>query len=170
LPKDNLVCAQLDEDPFNEAFRFVLPGYNVRPLELSGALGLQQLEKLPELIRGRRQNAAVFVNLFRDHPQLRIQQETGQSSWFGFALVLREDACITRNALVNALREAEIECRPIVAGNFQRNPVVQYMPHSVHGELRVANWIHDNGLFVGNHHYDISAELSHLKKVIDRVS
>lgn len=170
LPKDNLVCGQLDDDPFNEAFRFVLPGYNVRPLEMSGALGLQQLEKLPELIRGRRKNAETFVDLFRNHPQVRIQQETGESSWFGFALVLRDDARITRRDLATALREEGIECRPIVAGNFLRNPVIQYMPHTVYGDLPAANWIHDNGLFVGNHHYDITAELSHLKKVVDRLA
>jgi CDP-6-deoxy-D-xylo-4-hexulose-3-dehydrase len=170
LPKENLVCGRLDDDPFNEAFRFVLPGYNVRPLEMSGALGLCQLEKLPALVEGRRRNAEIFVDLFRNHSQLRIQQETGESSWFGFALVMREDARITRKALAAELREAEIECRPIVAGNFVRNPVIQHMPHTVFGDLPVANWIHDNGLFVGNHHYDISAELEQLKKVVDRLS
>jgi CDP-6-deoxy-D-xylo-4-hexulose-3-dehydrase len=83
---------------------------------------------------------------------------------------MREDARITRKALAAVLREAEIECRPIVAGNFVRNPVIQHMPHTVFGDLPVANWIHDNGLFVGNHHYDISAELEQLKKVVDRLS
>jgi CDP-4-dehydro-6-deoxyglucose reductase, E1 len=169
LPKDNLVCGPLDDDPFNESFRFVLPGYNLRPLEMSGALGLRQIDKLPELIRGRRKNAAIFADLFGNHAQLRIQHETGESSWFGFALILREDARIARKALAAALREEGIECRPIVAGNFLRNPVIQYMPHSVVGDLPAANWIHDNGLFVGNHHYDITAELEHLKSVVDRV-
>ena len=169
LPKDNLVCGPLDDDPFNEAFRFVLPGYNVRPLEMSGALGLRQLEKLPAMIAGRRKNANIFVDLFRNHPRVRIQQETGDSSWFGFALVLREDSRIGRKALADALRREEIECRPIVAGNFLRNPVIQYMPHTVYGDLREANWIHDNGLFVGNHHYDIGDELVRLKRIVDRV-
>ena len=169
LPRDNLVCGRLDDDPFNEAFRFVLPGYNVRPLEMSGALGLCQLEKLPGLIEGRRKNAAVFQDLFGNHPTLRIQQETGCSSWFGFALVLRDGARVTRNALATGLRDAGIECRPIVAGNFTRNPVIQHMPHTIHGTLTAADWIHDNGLFVGNHHYDVTAELHHLKAVIDRL-
>jgi CDP-4-dehydro-6-deoxyglucose reductase, E1 len=170
LPKDNLVCGRLDDDPFNEAFHFVLPGYNVRPLEMSGAVGLAQLEKLPDLIAGRRENAKVFTDMFRNHPALRIQHETGESSWFGFALILREEARVTRKTLVSALRAAGIECRPIVAGSFPRNPVMRYMPHSVYGELRAANWLHDHGLFVGNHHYDISAELGLLKETIDGIS
>jgi CDP-6-deoxy-D-xylo-4-hexulose-3-dehydrase len=145
----------------------VLPGYNVRPLEMSGALGLCQLEKLPGLISGRRRNGALFSRLFRDHPLIQIQQETGDSSWYGFSLVLRRGTGVTRKALVGALREAKVECRPIVAGNFLRNPVIRHMPHVVHGDLQEANWIHDNGLFIGNHHYDIPAELEHVKTVID---
>ena len=38
LPKFNHVCGEKSDDPFKESFRFVLPGYNVRPLELSGAI------------------------------------------------------------------------------------------------------------------------------------
>jgi dTDP-4-amino-4,6-dideoxygalactose transaminase len=166
LPKENLVCGRLDDDLFNESFRFVLPGYNVRPLEMSGALGSCQLDKLADLVAGRRRNAESFVKLFANHPYVSIQQETGASSWFGFSLVLREGAPVRRDALVAALCANEIECRPIVAGNFLRNPVVKHMPHTVHGELPVANWVHDNGLFVGNHHYNIDAELEHLHRVV----
>jgi CDP-6-deoxy-D-xylo-4-hexulose-3-dehydrase len=170
LPKDNLVCGTLDDDPFLESFRFVLPGYNLRPLELSGALGLRQLEKIPELIAGRRRNAKTFVDLFANHPRVRIQQETGESSWFGFSMVLREDSGITRTSLANALKAAGIECRPIVAGNFLRNPVIRYMPHTVHGTMRGADYIHDHGLFVGNHHYDVTSDLERLRTVVDQAA
>jgi CDP-6-deoxy-D-xylo-4-hexulose-3-dehydrase len=167
LPKDNLVCGTLDDDPFLESFRFVLPGYNVRPLELSGAIGLRQLEKIPDLIAGRRKNAKTFVEMFANHPRIRIQEETGESSWFGFSMVLREDSGISRAALAGALKAADIECRPIVAGNFLRNPVIRHMPHVVHGTMRAADYIHDHGLFVGNHHYDVTEGLERLKTVID---
>ncbi len=39
LPKENLVCGTKSDDFFEESFRFVLPGYNVRPIEMEGALG-----------------------------------------------------------------------------------------------------------------------------------
>ena len=51
LPKENLVTGTKSDDPFEESFKFVLPGYNVRPLEMSGAIGLQQLKKLPSFIK-----------------------------------------------------------------------------------------------------------------------
>lgn len=61
LPKVNHVVDKKSDDLFEESFRFVLPGYNVRPLEMSGALGQEQLRKLPEIIAGRRRNGAEFV-------------------------------------------------------------------------------------------------------------
>jgi CDP-6-deoxy-D-xylo-4-hexulose-3-dehydrase len=57
------------------------------------------------------------------------------------------------------LREAGIETRPIVAGNFTLNPVIEHLNYSIHGPLDAANKIHEQGFFVGNHHYDISQQL-----------
>ena len=89
LPKVNHVCSDKSDDPFKESFRFVLPGYNVRPLEMSGALGIEQVKKLPMLIAERRKNAALLQAEMKDHPRVLIQQEIGASSWFGFSLVVR---------------------------------------------------------------------------------
>ncbi|MEZ5881773.1 MAG: DegT/DnrJ/EryC1/StrS family aminotransferase [Nitratireductor sp.] len=60
LPKENHVTGIKDDDPFRESFRFVLPGYNLRPLEMSGAIGQEQIEKLPMIVRSRRENAGLF--------------------------------------------------------------------------------------------------------------
>lgn len=166
LPKQNKVVGELSDNAFYESFRFVLPGYNLRPLEMSGAIGLKQLEKLPGLVKARRENAQRFVELFSNHPIVSIQQETGESSWFGFAMLVRPESGRTRDQLVSALAAADIECRPIVAGNFLRNAVIQYMDHSVHGEMRNADHVHDNGLFVGNHHFDVTEGLEQLHKVV----
>ena len=50
LPKENLVCGTKSDSEFDESFRFVLPGYNLRPLEMSGAIGIEQLKKLDSFI------------------------------------------------------------------------------------------------------------------------
>ncbi len=81
----------MSDNPFEESFRFILPGYNVRPLEMSGAIGLEQLKKLPDMVLERRRNAEKFRDLMEKYPFLRIQREIGQSSWFGFAFTVRSD-------------------------------------------------------------------------------
>lgn len=155
LPKHNLVCGDKSDDPFEESFRFVLPGYNVRPLELEGALGVEQLKRLPKMLEERRNNGKLLQAALSDHPDLLIQREIGESSWFGFSLVIRPGSQLTRKALVAKLNELGFECRPIVAGNFAKNEVVKYFDSEVHGMLKNAEHIDRNGLFIGNHHYPI---------------
>ena len=143
-------------DDFDDLFRFVLPGYNVRPLEMSGAIGLEQVAKIPDLIAGRRANAVTFRERMEDVPDIRIQKEIGESSWFGFSLVLEGPYAGRRRDVVSALQEADIDCRPIVAGNFTKNPVMKYLDSIVPESLSAADRIHDDGLFVGNHHYPVT--------------
>ena len=160
LPKTNLVSGIKSDDPFIESFKFVLPGYNVRPLEMSGAIGIEQLKKLSNFIDQRRKNAEYFVGLFAEHPFLQIQKEIGSSSWFGFSLILREDSPISRNDLAKILLENRIEFRPIVTGNFLTNrEVLDYFDYEIHGSMVNANYVDQNGLFVGNHHVDIAREI-----------
>lgn len=165
LPKENLVCSTKSDDPFEESFRFVLPGYNVRPLEMSGALGIEQVKKLPMLIEERRKNGALLQQALENHPDLLIQSELGQSSWFGFSLVIKPGSKLTRKELVTKLTGLGFECRPIVAGNFAKNEVVKYFNSEVHGDLKNAEHIDQNGLFIGNHHYSIAGAIDALKDI-----
>jgi len=97
------------------------------------------------------------------HTDLQIQRETGASSWFGFSIIIRPGATLTRTALITALTHAGIECRPIVAGPFPPNTVVtQHMPHSIHGTLARADHLDQHGLFIGNHHYPLESQMDRL--------
>jgi len=165
LPVKNLICDDKSDDLLEECFRFVLPGYNVRPLELEGALGVEQIKKLPMIISERRKNGKLFVETLSNHPDLLIQKEVGMSSWFGFSIVIRQGSSLTRKELVNKLNHLGFEIRPIVTGNFAKNEVVKYFDSEVHGELKNADYIDQNGLFIGNHHYSISEALSELRKL-----
>lgn len=167
LPKFNKVSGEKSDDPFEESFKFMLPGYNARPLEMSGALGIEQLKKLPSFIDIRQKNARLFQDLFANHAYIEIQQETGKSSWFGFSLVLKENAPYSRAELVKLLTENGIECRPIVTGNFLKNAeVLEYFDYEVSGTVEVAEYIDQHGLFVGNHQNDIEKEIKLLAKVL----
>lgn len=167
LPKFNQVSGEKSDDPFEESFKFMLPGYNARPLEMSGALGIEQLKKLPEFIETRQKNARLFQDLFANHAYIEIQQETGKSSWFGFSLVLKENSPYSRAELVKLLTENGIECRPIVTGNFLKNTqVLEYFDYEVSGTVEVAEYIDQHGLFVGNHQNDIEKEIKLLAKVL----
>jgi CDP-6-deoxy-D-xylo-4-hexulose-3-dehydrase len=164
LPKENHVTGTKSDDPFEESFRFVLPGYNLRPLEMSGALGIEQIAKLDELIEGRRTNAAAFTQAMHDHPKFTIQREIGKSSWFGFSLMLRPELDASRTDVVRGLEAAGFECRPIVSGNFAKNEVLKYFDYEIHGDLKNADYLDTRGLFIGNHHYPITEAIDTLTR------
>lgn len=165
LPSDNKVFEK-GEDDFFEAYRFILPGYNARPLEMSGAIGIEQLKKLDKMIDVRRKNAALFTRLFGSDDRFIIQQENGKSSWFAFTLILHPDLAISRDHINQGLRDANIEFRIITGGNFLRHDVIKYFDYDYVGDIKNANIAHDRGFFVGNFPRDISKEIEYLHEAL----
>ena len=92
--------------------------------------------------------------------------ENGESSWFGFSIILTNNLKGKRGELVSTLQKIGIESRPIVAGNFTKNPVIKHLRHVPIPELPNANIVHDNGLFVGNHHYELDNEIEILTNTL----
>jgi CDP-6-deoxy-D-xylo-4-hexulose-3-dehydrase len=140
---------------WEDLYRFVVPGYNLRPLEMEGAIGREQLKKLPFFLKQRTENANKLVVNRNSFEFITFQVEHGKSSWFGFSIVLNGPLKGKRNVLISDLNAAGIESRPIVSGNFTRNPVMNHLKYVDLPPLPVADNIHDNGLFVGNHHFPI---------------
>jgi len=168
LPDDSKIYKKLN-DPFYESFNFIMPGFNVRPLEIEAATGIEQLEKLDAFIDQRRENAALFKSRIMAETSFRTQRETGMSSWFGFAIILPEEIAGKRNLFTDALRANDIEVRPIVAGNFTRQKALKYLDYSISGELKNADYVHDNGFFVGNHSIEMSENINLLIDVLKSV-
>ena len=166
LPKNNRLC-QKSDNPFEESFRFILPGYNVRPVEMSGAIGIEQLKKLSNFIEERIKNAKYFINKFKHDERFIIQKEIGQSSWFGFSLIIRDNSGILRKDIINKLLNNNIEVRPIVSGNFLKNEVIKYFDYEIFDTVNNAELLDRNGFFIGNHHFDIRDKIDYFKQVID---
>ncbi|MDA9190734.1 DegT/DnrJ/EryC1/StrS family aminotransferase [Alphaproteobacteria bacterium] len=166
LPNKNILTGKKSIDAFEESFKFILPGYNLRPLEMSGAIGIEQIKKLPSITKGRRTNAKYFVKQFSNHPRYIIQSEIGKSSWFGFSLVIRPELNLERKKVLRTLKDNGFECRPIVSGNFTKHEVMKYLDYTIHSNLKNADYIDNNGLFVGNHHYPIEDAIEILFKIL----
>jgi CDP-6-deoxy-D-xylo-4-hexulose-3-dehydrase len=154
---------------FTEAYRFILPGYNVRPLEFCGAIGREQLRKLDRFVAARRQNAKTFLELFGRDERFIVQREEGESSWFCFTMIVNPASGARRAAALAALAESGIEHRMITGGCFLRHDVIRHFEYDVVGETPNAYVAHDCGFFVGNHHHDLTRELQSLRTALDRV-
>lgn len=156
------------EDDFFEEYRFILPGYNLRPGEIHGAIGIRQLEKLEGFIKIRRKNAAHFVSLFKDDERFIIQKEIGESSWFCFTMIINPELKLDRKKVLQKLKEANIEHRIITGGNILRNDVIKYYDCVVTKSTN-ADITHYNGFFVGNHPYDIRDKIDYLYNTLENI-
>ena len=168
LPDNNSLYKKTG-DNFEDSFKFITPGYSIRPLEMSGAIGSVQLRKINSFIDNRRENAKFFNELFKSNENIIIQRETGESSWFGFSIVLKNKLLGKRSEVLKKLSNVNIETRPIVAGNFTKNPTIKYMDHTISGELKNAEYIDENGFFVGNDHRDLKSRILLLHDTINNI-
>jgi len=161
LPDDNNLYDKTG-DPFKDSFTFITPGYSVRPLEMSGAIGSVQLKKCDKFIEERRNNAKYFVEKFSKLDNVIIQKEIGKSSWFGFSVILKDKLSGKRDKVIKKLTELGVETRPIIAGNFMKQPVIDYFTYVGRGTYDNADYLHENGFFIGN-------DVNNLKENIDMV-
>ena len=163
LPAQNSLLDKTGDD-FEDSFKFVLPGYTVRLLEMSGATGLVQLTKWPTMLEIRRKNAQI-AQQYLASPHMHLQSEIGESSWFGFGLTCIGALEGKRKQVINLLQTHGVECRPIVAGNFMRNPVIDHLDY-IETECPNADYIHDNGFFIGNDCVDLEYKIKAVGRLI----
>jgi CDP-4-dehydro-6-deoxyglucose reductase, E1 len=171
LPEESTIYERRADD-FYEAYRFILPGYNARPLELAGAVGVEQLKKLDGMVSVRRDNAALFQSLFEGDERFILQRELegARSSWFSFTVILNPRLDIDRHRVMAALKDAGIGYRIITGGCFLRHDVIRYFDYDTVGEIVNANIAHDRGFFVGNHPRDLRPQIERLREVLDRTA
>lgn len=125
---------------------FIEHGFNLRPTEVSAAIGLVQLQKLGGMNKLRAENRAAFVNLLDglgavSFPAVPVG---ARPSWFGLPMLVHDD----RDGLMRHLEWSGVETRPILGGNLARQPAFsEFRFRHVPG----ADYVHDHGLYIGLH-------------------
>jgi CDP-6-deoxy-D-xylo-4-hexulose-3-dehydrase len=145
----------LDQYPeIDERFLFVNLGYNLRPMEISGAMGQIQLPKLDSFVQARRANAEYYqreLGQFDDVFAFQEELPNAKSSWFGFSLRVKDGAGFDVETLRTHLAAKQIETRPIICGNIAKQPAMQMYPHRVPTEMPNADAVMADAFSFGNH-------------------
>lgn len=165
---DTIAKAHPHIDP---RFIFVNVGYNLRVTELQGAFGLCQLPKLDGILAQRKKVAQWLQEKLSQYQGYFDFQETTAKSdhaWFGFCMVVKEDAPFKRETLTEFLKKNHIENRPIIAGNLSVHPALAHYEHRVQGELSNANRVMDHGLALGCHHAMDEAACDYIAEVFEQ--
>ncbi|MES2217664.1 MAG: aminotransferase class I/II-fold pyridoxal phosphate-dependent enzyme [Pseudomonadota bacterium] len=156
-----------DIDP---RFIFINQGYNLRPTEVNAAMGMHQLPKLDGYIDNRRETAAFFLKHLAKYAEFfSFQQEVpkGKHVWFGFPIIVKDNAPFTVKEITAFIQQNKIETRPIIAGNMARHPAFNMYQHRISGSLNAADTVMKQGFAFACHHAVDKNAREYIAHVID---
>lgn len=133
---------------FYGKYTFYDIGYNLRPTEIQGFLGLNQLKYLNIMINKRQENYKRLEKIYLNSDFIRIKTSGLTTiSNFAFPLICKTETL--RNKYIKLAKRADIEIRPIVAGNINNHAFfVKYTDGKF--SQKNAEKIHNTGLYFGN--------------------
>jgi CDP-6-deoxy-D-xylo-4-hexulose-3-dehydrase len=145
---------QLGELPcgYDHKYTYSHIGYNLKATDMQAAVGVAQLQKLPEFLRVRRQN---FETLRRELADLQgfflLPEATpgSEPSWFGFPLAVRPEAPFSRSEVIAFLEERRIATRLLFGGNLSRQPAYANVEYRTVGTLKNSDFVMDRVFWVG---------------------
>jgi len=135
----------------NPLFTFAVPGYNMRSTELNAVIGLEQIKRLDYNIEKRQENLNIWLTNL-DNVLYYNEYFVEGSSNYALPLILRKENDKMKE-VCQILEEEKVEYRLGTAGggNQARQPYLERYDFKVVGDLDVSNYIHDFGLYIGNH-------------------
>jgi CDP-6-deoxy-D-xylo-4-hexulose-3-dehydrase len=155
-------------------FLFVNVGYNLRPMEIQAALGLKQLERLPGMNINRVRNNDSIIKALKAHPRWDNQFSFTSPGvgvepvWFGICLQLNIKFSDKKKEFLDCLSDLGVENRPIVSGNFARQPAFKLFKVEINASiLHGAEIVHGCGFFVGVHTDALSSQ--EINNLVDRL-
>ncbi|MFQ6101158.1 MAG: lipopolysaccharide biosynthesis protein RfbH [Anaerolineae bacterium] len=140
------------EEPYDHRYLFVEIGYNLKMTDVQAAIGLAQLNKLPDFIAARKRNFVHFYEGLKPYEEsliLPVWNERADPSWFVFPITVRPSAPFTRRDLTTFLEERNIETRLLFAGNVVRQPGYRHIEHRTVGDLPNSDLVLRSTFFVG---------------------
>ncbi len=127
-------------------------GYNLKATDMQAAVGVAQLDRLPEFIAARRQNFTTLYNALKPFEEFLVLPEPtpdSEPSWFGFPLAVRPGSPFSRRDLVRHLDQAKIGTRQIFGGNLIKQPAYVGQPMRIIGDLPGADFVMRQAFWIG---------------------
>ncbi len=148
---------------------FSVQGYNLKPIDMLGAIGLVQLSKYDHIHRIRRQNKDKLSDIFEKIPGLRVVKEktNAETSWFGVPIVCDDDdpKSTLKSQLVQFLEENKLQTRNYFAGNILKHPAYKGMEDP--NDFPNASKVLDNVFFVGCSPVITEAMIDRIEEIVD---
>ena len=154
----------------NKNFNFVNSGFNLRPLEISAAMGLSQFKRLNLMNKTRSENREKIISSVEKSKKWKQQLtflepiKNLKASWFGLPILIGRRFIKSKKKYLKYLNKHGIETRPIIGGNFLNQPSIKLYKMNEKNKLFInSQKIEDRGFFIGLHTHPIgNSELNTL--------
>lgn len=136
---------ELPGEIFDHKYVYDEIGYNLKPIELQCAMGLEQLNKLDTIHALRRRNYNLLFAIYEKYEEffhLPRPQPGSDPSWFAFPLTIRQGAPFSRSDIVDYLEENLIQTRPYFAGNIMLQPAYSHLMDPAKAKVDFPNATH----------------------------
>jgi len=157
---------------FDHKYVYEEIGYNLKPIELQGAMGLEQLKKLDKIHELRRKNFTLLYNIYEKYEEffhLPKATEKSNPSWFAFPLTIKKGAPFKRDDIVDYLEESKIQTRTYFGGNIMLQPGYDHImpPDMAKNEYPVATHVMLNTYFHGTSPVITEEQMKYIGNQVD---
>ncbi|MEW6006209.1 MAG: lipopolysaccharide biosynthesis protein RfbH [Stygiobacter sp.] len=158
--------------PFGYDHKYVYSeiGYNLKMTDMQAAIGVAQIDKLPEFCEKRKTNFNNYneiFNKYQDYLILAKATEYSDPAWFSYIVTVKEDAPFKRDDLINFLNNNLIETRNLFAGNMTKQPAFIGKNFKVADNLKNTDFIMNNTFFLGTYPGNTNEKMDYIRKVVD---
>jgi len=162
---------ELPDEVFDHKYVYDEIGYNLKPIELQASIGLEQIKKLPEIHRRRKENHSKLVNIFKEYEDFFIipkATEHADPSWFAFAITIKNEAPFKRKNIVDFFETKKIQTRPYFAGNIMLQPAYNGLidKNEVIAKYPIARKITTDTFFLGTSPVITSEQIEYIKETL----
>jgi len=137
---------------YDHKYTYTHIGYNLKLTDMQAAVGVSQLQKLPQFIEARRRNFQYLYERLKPYEEVLLLPEAtanSEPSWFGFPMAVREGAPFSRDDLTKQLETQRIGTRLVFGGNLVRQPAYEEAQFRVVGNLATTDFAMRNAFWVG---------------------
>jgi len=146
-------------EDFYRAYTFYYPGYNLRPTEITGFIGLEQLKYLEEVNQKRNNNFSKYMEATKDNLDILLLKLNHMDfiSNFAYPMVFKDKETFEKYKS----RFSDVEIRPIIGGSMTKQPFL-----SSNHSCPNAEQIHKFGFYIPNNPYLTEEEINFLTNLI----
>ena len=145
-----------DNPELDPRFIFVNSGFNLRPTDITAAIGFNQFKRLKTFIKIRNINYKKIINGLKKSKTWNNQfsffkiNPNVKPSFFGFPILLNKKYLGKRKRYLSLLDKLGVETRAIISGNFLNQPAIKlHKLGNKKDKFTQAQEIEDLGFFIG---------------------